>query len=365
MIGCHHDLKPNNILVQDGSFILADFGLFRLKTPEDDSKTIFKGMGDYLASACRGTESERQPVGRKSDIWALGCILLELLVYMLHGSTGVRHFREERETNTGNWIEYSFHLNGRLKSQVDSWCEGTQRMTDDLAVKLLFKLARQMLNAKPEARPDAALSECRLRARHLIDMSLKSYDVLVNASSSPELFIEYQRLRSWGLALGLLAHQGQWHWYSCSAEFVSQEVIDVLAGMLAELESLQSNLSTFDDKDAFKSQVHQGVKTFIMASPACTSVVRISFALYDGHLIEFIDAIHGNLKPHNILVDKNPKGGYTALIAHLGFATLVPAGQLLRVAAPWPWCAPEYEDGWFTFQEAQKMDIYSFGMVCP
>lgn len=41
MIGYHHDLKPKNVLVSKGRFVLSDFGLSKLKTGED-SRTPFK-----------------------------------------------------------------------------------------------------------------------------------------------------------------------------------------------------------------------------------------------------------------------------------------------------------------------------------
>lgn len=45
LIGCHHDLRPKNILVSKNIFILADFGLSRFKNSSENSKTAFKASG--------------------------------------------------------------------------------------------------------------------------------------------------------------------------------------------------------------------------------------------------------------------------------------------------------------------------------
>ena len=53
MIGCHHDPKPGNILVDNGTFLLADFGLSRFKSSSQNSSTLHRrGQGDYLAPEC-------------------------------------------------------------------------------------------------------------------------------------------------------------------------------------------------------------------------------------------------------------------------------------------------------------------------
>lgn len=94
--GCHHDLKPRNILVSEGAFILADFGLCRFKGPEAESKSLSKNIGDYLAPECQEPSMQRRAVGRKSDIWSFGCIIMEVLAYMTGGADAVTTLREER-----------------------------------------------------------------------------------------------------------------------------------------------------------------------------------------------------------------------------------------------------------------------------
>ena len=67
-------------------FMISDFGMAKLKAVRPDSYdcvTVWK-LGDlvpYFAPECR----MGNPVGQSADIWALGCILLEIVSYALLG----------------------------------------------------------------------------------------------------------------------------------------------------------------------------------------------------------------------------------------------------------------------------------------
>src|SRR5271156_1749173 len=50
VIGCHHDLKPRNVLVDGGKFILADFGLSTMTDAKEDPKTLFQDRDLYFAA---------------------------------------------------------------------------------------------------------------------------------------------------------------------------------------------------------------------------------------------------------------------------------------------------------------------------
>jgi serine/threonine protein kinase len=113
-VGSHRDIRPPNILVRPNTFLLADFGLTDFKDVNNDrgSKTVFKaGRGDYIAPECYGKAFDRQSVGRTMDIWAFGCILVEIATYMETGSDGLRKFQD---TRIGPWLPpfnngYFFH----------------------------------------------------------------------------------------------------------------------------------------------------------------------------------------------------------------------------------------------------------------
>jgi serine/threonine-protein kinase len=102
----HRDLKPANVKLRpDGTIKVLDFGLAKTVDPDaggsgslDNSPTITAhatGMGVILGTvAYMSPEQARgRVVDRRTDIFALGCVLFEML-------TGVRAFRGDDATDT-------------------------------------------------------------------------------------------------------------------------------------------------------------------------------------------------------------------------------------------------------------------------
>jgi hypothetical protein len=76
----HRDLKPANVmLTPDGTVKILDFGLAR--SIEATTNEVQTGMGTVLGTpAYMSPEQARgQPVDRRCDLWALGCMLYEAL----------------------------------------------------------------------------------------------------------------------------------------------------------------------------------------------------------------------------------------------------------------------------------------------
>lgn len=84
----HRDLKPSNILLTpEGMPKVADFGLALVEGDPTITRTN-DIVGTYAYMSPEQVQGERQAVDRRSDIFALGTILHELL-------TGARPFREQ------------------------------------------------------------------------------------------------------------------------------------------------------------------------------------------------------------------------------------------------------------------------------
>jgi len=99
--GYHHDIKPENILVfertlgYDPTFKLSDFGA-------GDIKKVLRGISESnFASVVRGTATYYGPefegkTSRPFDMWALGCVFLELMMWLFDGVDGERKFTSKR-----------------------------------------------------------------------------------------------------------------------------------------------------------------------------------------------------------------------------------------------------------------------------
>lgn len=75
----HRDVKPHNIMVVDeGTFALADFGLVKLA----DSSVSLTQSGSLIGSPCYMSpeQARSRAIDRRSDVYSLGIVLYECLV---------------------------------------------------------------------------------------------------------------------------------------------------------------------------------------------------------------------------------------------------------------------------------------------
>ena len=221
-VGYHHDIRPANILVSSETFILADFGMGNYKPVDAQSQTPWKwAVGDYLAPECMDENHKPQDVGRAIDVWAFGCLLAEVVTYMLMGADGVKEFRIKRDLpgRVKGWNDCGFYRpDGDVKDIVQDWLGGLVRDSSpsDLPQSLLIKISLLALTGAANVRPKiddicAALSVASLKAhfgavdqhfvRHAAPDSRASQTP--GSLSTNNLWFLQERFRAWGHALML------------------------------------------------------------------------------------------------------------------------------------------------------------------
>jgi eukaryotic-like serine/threonine-protein kinase len=85
----HRDLKPANVKIRPNGVVkVLDFGLAKLTTPSDATAAVWQtptlsGTGEGLvlgtATYMSPEQARGQPVDKRADIWAFGCVLYEML----------------------------------------------------------------------------------------------------------------------------------------------------------------------------------------------------------------------------------------------------------------------------------------------
>jgi len=227
-IGCHFDLKPKNVLVDEETFLLSDFGLSRLRPDDEDSKSLMKSVnGDYWAPECENMMAgfAKQPIGRSSDIWSFGCILAEIVAYLQSGLQGVKDLKGKRcatmrVPGIGDWTTHTFHTEGHLNPGAEGWVSELEQQSDLREhIKGLLRLIRQILDVKPDRRPTAKVVSKILffiAQKSKFEQIKRKFDelVLFSASSSIDeisaehgstrldLKIEHKRFEIWGQIVG-------------------------------------------------------------------------------------------------------------------------------------------------------------------
>ena len=169
-LATHHDLKPGNILWVDGVLKIADFGHSHIRPVIEGSRTEgVSEVGTYEYHPPEywnpdGSRSEVKP-GRDLDIWAIGCIIVELLILVINDweTCEIARFARERHDSrdpgrkkTERYLaddDSSFHNSLKV---VDAWTEVLyERRSSDHLQRLVNvgNVAIGMLDANPEDRP--------------------------------------------------------------------------------------------------------------------------------------------------------------------------------------------------------------------
>jgi serine/threonine protein kinase len=150
-VASHHDIKPANIILfGDQAWKICDFGKSGLKDLEGGSETEARyGLGTRNYQPPEYEDGISKRFGRALDVWAMGCIFIELAILLVYGweTEKLQEFTKSR-TKTGNPND-PFHKN---LSVVSHWTERLERHDGSSNIVFLMRTARAMLHTEREVR---------------------------------------------------------------------------------------------------------------------------------------------------------------------------------------------------------------------
>lgn len=125
--GRHGDIKPENILwyppsaqTPRGVLVVADLGLTTFNSTQ--SRSNVPGEGIPVSPGYRPPECDLEggKFSRAFDIWTYGCLLLEMVCWLLGGHQNLEDFETHRETPGINGVETDIFFDVLFKDQKTS-----------------------------------------------------------------------------------------------------------------------------------------------------------------------------------------------------------------------------------------------------
>ncbi|EQB54101.1 hypothetical protein CGLO_06102 [Colletotrichum gloeosporioides Cg-14] len=154
----HGDLKPENILrFKDETFVgrlkIADMGLAKRHTEVTDARLVATSTkyGTTRYEPPEATTNQLKARSRLYDVWSLGCITLEYIIWLLYGYDGVQQFNDDIHNGTGCF--YLIEKGGDQKKAVVhptvvEWMNDLSRHQEcstQTAIRSLLELVRDRL----------------------------------------------------------------------------------------------------------------------------------------------------------------------------------------------------------------------------
>lgn len=198
--GHHQDLRLDNVLVEEDRFILADFGLSSIRNIGESSLTPFKGRRGYCqAPECvdLGRPYQERDATRATDIFSLGCIAADVIVYLVKGPSGVKEFRDAREFRLPPMCYYLYHKGDASNDTVATWLQDVARENGYQSIEDVVQLIAEMLEVSPQKRPSASTVMARLCIGTIKAYSEHFSTLFSKFVSSSDATIEEARFRSW------------------------------------------------------------------------------------------------------------------------------------------------------------------------
>ncbi|KAI9687319.1 MAG: hypothetical protein M1822_002362 [Bathelium mastoideum] len=192
--GWHGDVKPDNILVVNDEFKLADFGFAKFQEGDSDvaMSRVEGGTQTYGAPEHdRARErKELEEVSQAIDIWSFGTVLLLAVTWVVLGNKGIEHFelvrkvaiaklkaKKERGENVSvPSAEDAFHNRIEALPELRNWCQHLNqcaRHCDVFTSRILEMVEDKMLCKEPTRR--ITCEKLVERIEELLDMAEKQH----------------------------------------------------------------------------------------------------------------------------------------------------------------------------------------------
>jgi serine/threonine protein kinase len=176
----HGDLKPENILCFAGNgsnssrdectLVIADVGLSKChdKLTEHRRDATKTHSGTIMYEPPETELQPKQPRSRRYDVWSLGCIYLEFVVWLLYGASDLDRFRSDLTSSGSNTRFYvldedsgtrkkTSRLNGAVTKWVD-WIKKDPRCAENTAIRFLIDLVVNKLLIADVSSPSKPVS---------------------------------------------------------------------------------------------------------------------------------------------------------------------------------------------------------------
>lgn len=185
----HGDLKPENILIFDinnpgflGTWKMADLGLAKYHILSTDGRVKPSsnfGAGTISYQPPESFRPRAAPTSRLYDIWSMGCIILQLMTWLLYGIEKVNELMMETKSVFTNgessywtatsWDEAAGHRNIKIQSAVqDHMAKMKLRVEGSRALQdLLFIIEQKLLVVQLPPNATTAKQGCRTNAADL------------------------------------------------------------------------------------------------------------------------------------------------------------------------------------------------------
>ena len=204
LVGYHMDVKPENILIFGETWKLSDFTFSSVQPKVSPLLELppHPGSGTYEPPACQLELAQTTAY----DIWSLGCVLLECLIWYAQGAGAIGAFAEDRlkDSSTdiphikddcffvlGNGDPNSFAL-VEVKPAVLNWIEKLQQDKQCVTIiaDILNIIKDHLIIVDPMKRMDSAVLSKKLTSLlsepgTIHDTDLQAVTSIENAS--PEL----------------------------------------------------------------------------------------------------------------------------------------------------------------------------------